>query len=125
MAVLAVAIGGAAGSVLRYLIARAIDHRAPAATADFPLGIFAVNVAGALLLGLIATALLERASVSEPIRLALTVGLLGGFTTFSTLSFDSLALIDAGRWHIALLNLAASAAAGLAAVWLGQQLARL
>ena len=123
---LAVAIGGAAGSVLRYLIARAIDHRAPVTgTADFPLGIFAVNVAGALLLGLIATALLERASVSEPIRLALTVGLLGGFTTFSTLSFDSLALIDAGRWHIALLNLAASAAAGLAAVWLGQQLARL
>ena len=123
---LAVAIGGAAGSVLRYLIARAIDHRAPATgAADFPLGIFAVNVAGALLLGLIATALLERASVSEPIRLALTVGLLGGFTTFSTLSFDSLALIDAGRWHIALLNLAASAAAGLAAVWLGQQLARL
>ena len=123
---LAVAIGGAAGSVLRYLIARAIDHRAPVTgAADFPLGIFVVNVAGALLLGLIATALLERASVSEPIRLALTVGLLGGFTTFSTLSFDSLALIDAGRWHIALLNLAASAAAGLAAVWLGQQLARL
>ena len=122
MTILAVALGGATGSVLRYLISKWMSDQDLGA---FPYGIFAVNIAGALLLGLIATLLLERVQVSDPVRLALTVGLLGGFTTFSTLAFDSLALLDDGRWHLALLNLAGSAAAGLAAVWLGQQLARL
>ena len=122
MTILAVALGGATGSVLRYLISKWMSDQDLGA---FPYGIFAVNVIGALLLGLIATLLLERVQVSDPVRLALTVGLLGGFTTFSTLAFDSLALLDDGRWHLALLNLAGSAAAGLAAVWLGQQLARL
>ena len=122
MTILAVALGGAAGSVLRYLISKWVSDQDLGA---FPYGIFAVNIAGALLLGLIATLLLERVQVSDPVRLALTVGLLGGFTTFSTLSFDSLALIDAGRWPLALLNLMGSGIAGLAAVWLGQQLARL
>ena len=53
------------------------------------------------------------------------MGLLGGFTTFSTLSLDSLHLINEGRWAWALANLAVSAVAGLGAVWLGQQLGRL
>ena len=120
MTIVAVAVGGAAGSLLRYALARWIGT-----AGGFPLGIFTVNIAGALLLGLVATLMLERMPFSEPVRLALTVGLLGGFTTFSTLTLDSLALIDEGRWQMALLNLVGSAAAGLAAVWLGQQLARL
>ena len=80
---------------------------------------------GALLLGLLAALLLERFELPVNLRLALTVGLLGGFTTFSTLSVDSLQLITDGRWGWALANLVVSAAGGLGAAWIGQQLARL
>ena len=119
-AVLCVAAGGALGSALRYLLAKWIGQ-----PDGLPIGIFAVNVVGALLLGLLATLLLDRFEVSPNLRLALTVGLLGGFTTFSTLSVDSLNLLNDGRWPWALANLVVSAVAGLAAAWLGQQLARL
>ena len=119
-AVLVVAAGGAVGSALRYLLAKWIGQ-----PDGLPIGIFAVNVVGALLLGLLATLFLERVEFSPNLRLALTVGLLGGFTTFSTLSVDSLQLLNDGRWGWALANLAVSAIAGLGAAWLGQQLGRL
>ena len=119
-AVLFVAAGGAVGSALRYLIGKWIGQ-----PDGLPIGIFVVNLSGALLLGLLAALFLERFDLSPNLRLALTVGLLGGFTTFSTLSLDSLHLINEGRWGWALANLAVSAVAGLGAVWLGQQLGRL
>ena len=120
MTLLAIALGGAAGSVLRYLIAEAIGK-----LDRFPLGTIVVNVSGACLLGLVATILLERTNAPEALRLGLTVGLLGGYTTFSTIQLEVLQLLDSGEWPTALLYALLTPAAGLAAVWAGQQLARL
>ena len=120
MTLLAIALGGAAGAVLRYLLADAIGR-----LDQFPLGTLIVNASGALLLGLIATLLLERVGVSDALRLGLTVGLLGGYTTFSTIQLEVLQLLDGGRWPLAIAYALITPAAGLAAVWAGQQLARL
>lgn len=119
-AIASVALGGALGSVFRYALNRWIGQ-----PDGLPLGILIVNLSGTLLLGLIATLFLERIGVSDNLRLALTVGLLGGFTTFSTVWLDTLHLLNGGRWGWALANLFVSAVGGLAAAWLGQQLARL
>ncbi len=119
-AIASIALGGAAGSVLRYVLNRWIGQ-----PDGLPLGILVVNLSGTLALGLVATLFLERIGVSDNLRLAITVGLLGGFTTFSTIWLDTLHLLNGGRWAWALANLMVSAAGGLAAAWLGQQLARL
>lgn len=120
MTLAAIALGGAAGALLRYLLSDAIGR-----AGVFPLGTLIVNASGALLLGLVATFLLERSDASEAIRLGLTVGLLGGYTTFSTIQLEVLQLLNDGRWPIALLYAVVTPTVGLAAVWLGQQLARL
>lgn len=119
-AIASIALGGAAGSVLRYVLNRWIGQ-----PDGLPLGILVVNLSGTLVLGLVATLFLERIGVSDNMRLAITVGLLGGFTTFSTVWLDTLHLLNGGRWVWALTNLLLSAVGGLAAAWLGQQLARL
>lgn len=119
-AIASVALGGAFGSVLRYMLNRWIGQ-----PDGLPLGILVVNLSGTLVLGLVATLFLERLGVSDNLRLAITVGLLGGFTTFSTVWLDTLHLLNGGRWYWALANLLVSAVGGLAAAWLGQQLARL
>lgn len=119
-AIASVALGGALGSALRFAIARWIGQ-----PDGLPLGILVVNLSGTVLLGLIATLFLERIGVSDNLRLALTVGLLGGFTTFSTVWLDTLHLLNGGRWAWALTNLLVSAVGGLLAAWLGEQLARL
>ncbi|MYG90649.1 MAG: fluoride efflux transporter CrcB [Chloroflexi bacterium] len=106
--------------MLRYMLNRWIGQ-----PDGLPLGILVVNLSGTLLLGLVATLFLERLGVSDNLRLAITVGLLGGFTTFSTVWLDTLHLLNGGRWYWALANLLVSAVGGLAAAWLGQQLARL
>ena len=119
-AIASIALGGAAGSVFRHLLNRWIGQ-----PDGLPLGILIVNLGGTLVLGLVATLFLERIGVSDNLRLAITVGLLGGFTTFSTVWLDTLHLLNGGRWAWALTNLVVSAVGGLAAAWLGQQLARL
>ena len=119
-AIASIALGGAAGSVLRYVLNRWIGQ-----PDGLPMGILVVNLSGTLVLGLVATLFLERIGVSDNMRLAITVGLLGGFTTFSTVWLDTLHLLNGGRWVWALTNLLVSAVGGLAAAWLGQQLARL
>lgn len=119
-AIASIALGGAAGSVLRYVLNRWIGQ-----PDGLPLGILVVNLSGTLVLGLVATIFLDRLGVADNLRLAITVGLLGGFTTFSTVWLDTLHLLNGGRWAWALTNLLVSAVGGLAAAWLGQQLARL
>ena len=119
-AIASIALGGAVGSVLRYLVNRLVGQ-----PDGLPWGILVVNLSGTLALGLIATLLLERIGVSDNLRLAITVGLLGGYTTFSTVWLDTLHLLNGGRWFWALMNLLVSAIGGLAAAWLGQQLARI
>ncbi len=119
-AIASVAVGGALGSTLRYVLNYWIGQ-----PNGLPIGILIVNLSGTFLLGLIATLFLERFGVSDQLRLAITVGLLGGFTTFSTVWLDTLHLLNGGRWGWAFANLIVSAVGGLAAAWLGQQLARI
>jgi CrcB protein len=117
---LAVGLLGGAGALARFLVDSAITARArPAAGRGrpFPLGILAVNLSGAFLLGVVVGA----ATAGDRYTLIAT-GLLGSYTTFSTWVFDSHRLARDGRRGAAALNLAASLALGLLAVWLGREL---
>jgi CrcB protein len=118
---LAVAAGGAAGAVLRWLMAGAVQRFSGGA---FPWGTFAVNALGSFLLGFLFVWLIERSTASELIRLALTVGMLGAFTTFSTYSLESIRLLQEGAYGMAAGNIVGQVAVCLVLTWLGIQLAR-
>ena len=117
----AVALGGAAGAVLRWLMASGVQKMAGGA---FPWGTFAVNAVGSLLLGFLFVWLIERSTVSELMRLAITVGFLGAFTTFSTYSMESIRLLQEGALALALGNIVGQVVVCLLLTWLGIQLAR-
>lgn len=119
--VLAIAAGGAVGSVLRFWLTGAIQG---VAGKGFPYGTLAVNVIGCLIAGFLVVVLLERLVSDEIWRAGLMVGLLGGFTTFSAFSVEALSLMEHGAWLKAGLYVAASVILCLAAVWLGALLAR-
>ncbi len=110
-----VALGGALGAVSRYGLAAWINTR----FGPSPLGIFVVNVSGAFLIGFLMALTEERVSVSPDIRRFLTVGILGGYTTFSTWMYETHQLAEAGDITRAILNIGGSLLAGLLAVWLG------
>jgi len=114
---LAIGLLGGAGAVARVVLDRAITRRA---ASDLPLGILAVNLSGALLLGLLAGAGLH----GDAGRL-LGAGLLGAYTTFSTWMLQTLRLAQDGRRGLAALNIVASLVLGLGAVWLGRRLGAL
>ena len=117
---LAVAAGGALGSVARYAVALLAQRSG----ATFPYGTLAVNVAGSLLLGCHVRLFAEpRSAVPVVLQLGLTVGLCGGFTTFSTFSVDTLRLLQAGEYGRAGLYVVGSVALSLAATMAGMMLA--
>ena len=120
---LMVALGGAAGSLLRYAVGRlAIAYLGPSTV----LGTFLVNVTGSFVLGLLITLALERAPVALNSRLLLLigVGLLGSYTTFSTFSFESIRLIESGYMVRAGLSILGNLALSLGAAYLGILLGR-
>lgn len=117
---LAVMAAGGLGALARYGLQALIDPR----SGDFPWGTFAINGSGSFLLGLVVTAASERVAVEPWLRTGLTVGFLGGYTTFSTLALDTLTLLDGGQWLRAFLNMAGSAVCGVIAVLAGVVLAR-
>ncbi|HKI59703.1 MAG TPA: fluoride efflux transporter CrcB [Mariprofundaceae bacterium] len=117
----AVAIGGAAGAVMRWLMAGAVQRWTGSA---FPWGTFAVNALGSFLLGFLFVWLIERSTASELVRLALTVGMLGAFTTFSTYSLESIRLLQEGALGMAATNVMGQVVVCLVLTWLGIQLAR-
>lgn len=90
-----------------------------------PLGTFTVNIAGAFLIGFILVLSEDRFLIRSDIRIFLTTGFLGGFTTFSTFMFETMGLLEAGSLERAVLNAGGSLAVGLIAVWLGMTVARL
>lgn len=112
---------GGAGAVLRYGVSGFVQMR----TGDaFPWGTLSVNVAGCFAIGLLATALEERSVLSPDLRLALLVGLFGGFTTFSTFGLETWRLLEDAEIARAFANVAASVVACLLAVVVGVRLAR-
>lgn len=117
----AVAIGGAAGAVMRWLVASGVQKMAGG---TFPWGTFAVNALGSFLLGFLFVWLIERSTASELVRLAITVGFLGAFTTFSTYSLESVRLLQEGAFSLAFVNIIGQVMICLLLTWVGVQLAR-
>lgn len=114
--IIAIAIGGALGAVMRYVTSINI-HRLLGQ--DFPYGTLTVNVVGSLLMGFISILLLERLMISEFWRPVVMIGFLGAFTTFSTFSMETYNLIQAGQMAKAMINMAANLILCLSATWLG------
>lgn len=113
-----IAFGGAAGSVLRAIVGYALHAR-------FPWGTLVINVAGSLLIGWLMARLGAVAPVAEARWHALlVVGFCGGFTTFSTFSWQTLEQMLRGEWGAAAVNVLLSVMLCLAAVWLGYRVGR-
>jgi CrcB protein len=119
---LAVFAGGGLGALGRYWIGGWVQSHAGV---SFPWGTLCVNATGCLAIGVLATLLEERALLGPAARLFLIVGVLGGYTTFSTFGIETWRLIEAGEWLRATANAVGSVAAGLAAVAAGVVVARL
>jgi fluoride exporter len=110
-----VALGGAIGSIARYLASTSIQRWS---ASRFPLGTYVVNGAGSFIVGL-AFALLDGSVYSDDLLVFLVAGLLGGFTTFSTFSLENLKLLEAGRYRWLLSNTVGQVVGGLALAGLG------
>lgn len=114
--VLFVALGGAAGSAARHALGSAIQLRSGG---EFPLGTLMVNVTGSLLLGFLFRYALETPAISTEMRALLTAGFCGGYTTFSTFSYETVKLLEDGDWRRAGLYAGLSVAVSLIATVLG------
>jgi CrcB protein len=116
-----VALGGLVGCIARYwlsgIVQRLGDH-------GFPSGTLAVNILGSLIIGVVMTLSLERGVLDERLRILLTTGFCGGFTTMSTFSYETFALLQDGEHLLAVANTGVTFAACLGAVWLGSVVAR-
>jgi fluoride exporter len=119
--VAAVAIGGALGSVARYLLGAYIQDRVSIA---LPVGTLVINVAGSLLLGFFVRLGLDTSTVSPEVRFFLTTGFCGGFTTFSTFSYETFRLVEDAEYGTAGFYVAASVVLSLLGCALGMGAAR-
>lgn len=116
-----IAAGGAIGSVCRYLVDGWVLR---VAGTQFPFGTFAVNVLGCLVFGVVAGAADERFMVAPSGRAFVLIGVLGGFTTFSTFAFETLQLLRDAQFARATVNVAGQCVCGLLAMWAGYTAAR-
>lgn len=128
-ALVAVAAGGAIGSVLRFLTGGWVARRMMAGHPEMalPVATMLVNVAGSFLIGLLIAWMehfVRDPALRDGLRAFLIVGVLGGFTTFSTFSLETVQLIEYGLWGKALLNIIASATLCVAAAFAGLALMR-
>jgi CrcB protein len=119
---LLVAVGGALGSIARYLMASSIQK---SAGLTFPLGTVLVNILGCFLIGLLYVWLVARPDPRHDLRALLMVGVMGGFTTFSSFSLETVTLFMSGSYTSAALNVVVSVIACLAGTALGVALARI
>jgi CrcB protein len=117
---LSIAAGGAIGALLRYFVASAIQRP----TMSFPLGIMIVNITGGLIMGIIVELGARKFQLAPELRAFLTVGILGGYTTFSTFSLDSALLIQRGEYVSAATYIIGSTVLSILALFTGLALVR-
>lgn len=110
MRILFLAVFGIAGTLARYGLEGAVQTRVGSA---FPYGTLSVNLLGCFLLGVVGKFALNHAAISPDLRVGLTVGFFGAFTTFSTFSWETIHLLEDGEWTRGLLYIAASVILGL------------
>jgi CrcB protein len=115
-------LGGGLGAAARYG-AQGFVHRWMGA--EFPFGTMVVNITGSFVIGLLMTLLEERFIAVPELRLFLTIGILGGYTTFSSFSFETMAMISGGNYLGGGMNILGSLVGCLAATWLGMTLGKL
>jgi CrcB protein len=115
--VILVALGGALGSVCRFLLSSFVSQRA--VDWRFPLGTFAVNMVGCLVIGLLLGLSMKEGYFSTETRLFLFTGIVGGFTTFSAFELETFMLLRSGEFLVAGGNVLLSVSAGLLSLWAG------
>jgi CrcB protein len=120
-AIALVALGGALGSVARYLVGLGITTRWGS---GWPYGTFVINITGSFAIGFFLTLTTERVVIDEGWRFLFPIGFVGAYTTFSTFEYETLRLIEGGAWGRAASYVLGSTVAGFAAVWLAAALAR-
>jgi len=116
-----IALGGATGSVLRYWMSNGVHFFLDR---GFPYGTLVVNILGSFIIGSLYVLLYERLDVSPEWRALLIIGILGGFTTFSSFSVETMNLIEAGAQFKAGMNIILSLSLCISACWVGMVLAR-
>lgn len=121
MKLMVVFLGGGLGAAARYL-SQGLVYRITGS--GFPYGTLSVNILGCLLIGFLMSAFEERFVMNPLLRVFLTIGILGGFTTFSSFAYETMALIGEGSMGAALVNVVASVVICLGATWLGMTAGR-
>jgi CrcB protein len=119
--IVGVALGGALGASARYGLDRFIEARS---FAVFPWATFTINLTGCLLIGVIGESLVDRHHLPAWLRVGLVVGVIGGYTTFSTFAQETLTLVEARDLAIALAYVLGSVGTGIVAVYAGALLGR-
>ncbi len=114
--ILWIALGGAVGSVGRYLVSKCFEG-------SFPWGTLTVNILGSLLIGIL-TGLVAKGTLSPEMKLLLVTGFCGGFTTFSTFANESLSMMKAGQVALLALYIGVSVAVGIMAAYIGMQISK-
>lgn len=116
----AIMLGGSLGALMRYLVSTAVNEKFTESLGlSFPFGTLLVNVLGSFVMGFLAMWLADNFDLNPTLRLAIFVGFLGAFTTFSTFSMETLNLFEAGLPLRALLNMFINVSFTVLAVWLG------
>ena len=118
-----ISIGAVFGANLRYWVA---DWAANRWGGGFPYGTFLINMTGSFILGMVIALISDHYIIDPRLRILITIGLLGSFTTFSTYTYESIALIQQGQWWLGLVNLFGSSLLGglsaLLGIWIGKLL---
>jgi CrcB protein len=119
--IVGVALGGALGASARYSLDRFIEERSESL---FPWATFVINITGCLLIGILTVQLVDRHHIPAWIRVGVVVGVIGGYTTFSTFSQESFSLFESRDIGVALAYIAGSVIVGILAVYAGTLLGR-
>jgi len=117
-----IGLAGGAGTLMRYWLSEWVAKRFGE---TFPVGTLVVNLAGCFLAGLLFYLMFDRYLVNPTLRTVLLIGLLGGFTTFSSFGLQTFTLFRDGELGLALFNIGVSNVAGLLLVWVGYSLAKI